>query len=67
MSAYQDPIQRTKIGIAAMMGALGNSTFNTLVCMAIHGCILLSVLISIVLPIFAKPCIDTLTFQKNSL
>ena len=60
VGAYQNPIQRTVIGIIAMMDALSNSAFNALVCMRIHRHILLSVLIGIVFPVFFVP------FIKNS-
>ena len=36
MGAYQDPLQRAKVGILAVMGALLDSTLNALVCMTIH-------------------------------
>ena len=41
MGAYQDPLQRAEVGILAMIGALLNSTFNALVCMAVHSVFLL--------------------------
>ena len=41
MGTYQDPLQRAEISILAMVGALLNGTLNALVCMAIHGYILL--------------------------
>ncbi len=36
MGAYQNAIQGTEILIAAMMGTLGNSTFNALICVTVH-------------------------------
>lgn len=36
MGAHQDPIQGTEVLTAAVMCALGNGTFDRLVCFAIH-------------------------------
>ena len=36
MGADKNPLQGTEIGILTMVGTLLNSTFNALVCMAIH-------------------------------
>jgi hypothetical protein len=36
MGADQDPLQRAEVCILAVMGTLLDSTFNALVCMAIH-------------------------------
>ena len=41
MGTNQDPLQTAEVRILAVMGALLNSTLNALVCMAIHGDILL--------------------------
>jgi len=41
MSTHQDPLQRAVIGILTVMLTLLNSTLNALICMAIHGFILL--------------------------
>lgn len=43
VGADQNTIQRTEIGITAVMCALGNGAFNALVSVAIHNGILLSV------------------------
>ena len=42
MGTNQDAIQRAKIGIGTVVCALGNGTFNTLICVAIHRLLLLS-------------------------
>ena len=36
MSTHQNFIQRTEVGIAAVMGALGYSTLNALICVTVH-------------------------------
>ena len=66
--SHQDSIQRAEIGIIAMMCALGNSTFNAFICVTIHSCVLLSMLICLVLPFFKKPYIKQyrLTFSYKT-
>ena len=58
MGANQNPIQRTEISILAMMLALLNSTLNALVCMTIHGIILLFFVMGLAYPKTAKTCIS---------
>ena len=48
MGAHQDSLQRTEVGIAAVMRALGNGTFNALICVTVHFLILLSGLVTLV-------------------
>ena len=67
MGAYQNSVKRTEIGVITMMGALGNGTFNALIRMAIHSCILLSLLITIVLPIFLIQCILFATLKNAKM
>lgn len=48
MSAYQNPIQRAVICLIAVICALGNGTFDTLICFAIHIFVLLFLVIGLV-------------------
>ncbi len=41
VGTYQDPLQGAVVGIFTMVGTLGNSTLNTLICMAAHSQFLL--------------------------
>ena len=41
MGADHNPLQRTVVGLIAMMGALLDSAFDALVCIAVHSEILL--------------------------
>ena len=38
MGTHQNTVQRTEVGIHAMMGTLRNGTFNSLICVTIHCC-----------------------------
>ena len=58
MGANQDPLQGAVIGILAVMGTLLNSTLNALVCMTIHGIILLFFVMGLAYPKTAKTCIS---------
>ena len=37
MGTHQDALQGAEVCVLAVMSALGDSTLNALVCMAIHG------------------------------
>jgi len=58
MGTNQDPLQGTVICILAVMGALLDSTLDTLVCMAIHGVILLFSVMGLGCPEYGKTYIS---------
>ena len=41
VGAHKDPLQRAVVCLITMMGTLLNSTFNALVCVAVHSLFLL--------------------------
>ena len=58
VSTNQDPIQGAVVCLLAVMLALLNSTLNALVCMTIHGIILLFFVMGLACPKTAKTCIS---------
>ena len=58
MGTNQDPLQAAEVRILAVMGALLNGTLNALVCMTIHGVLLLLFVMELGYPRWAKTYIS---------
>lgn len=58
MGTNQDPLQAAEVRILAMMGALLHGTLNALVCMTIHGVLLLLFVMELGYPRWAKTYIS---------
>ena len=58
MGTNQDPLQAAEVCVLAVMGALLNGTLNALVCMAIHGVLLLLFVMELGYPKWAKTYIS---------
>ena len=58
MGTNQDPLQTAEVRILAVMGALLNGTLNALVCMTIHGVLLLLFVLELGYPRWAKTYIS---------
>ena len=58
MGTNQDPLQTAEVRILAVMGALLNGTLNALVCMTIHGVLLLLFVMELGYPRWAKTYIS---------
>ena len=58
MGTNQDPLQAAEVRILAVMGALLNGTLNALVCMTIHGVLLLLFVMELGYPRWVKTYIS---------
>ena len=58
MGTNQDPLQTAEVRILAVMGALLNGTLNALVCMTIHGVLLLLFVMELGYPRWVKTYIS---------